>query len=445
MEASAETGLGPLPRAARTARPRDLFTLWFGANMMLLTIATGAMAPRLYHLPPLAAFAAILLGNALGGVVMGLHSAQGARLGVPQMVQARGQFGRLGALPIAAIVLLMYVGFFSSNLVLASQALRVLGLRAPPLALIGLAAAGSGLAALAGPTLLQRAARLMSTLSALALLAAFALLAWRGLPAPSFPAAFDAAAFLRMFAIGALWQIACAPYVSDYSRYLPAEARIAPVFLASYLGSFAGTLLPMTLGALIGNAPGADVIGALGNAFGPPGLVIAAIFTLGIVSSNALNLYGGSVSALVLGEGLALSRRAWGRGRLTLLIALIGVGLAGWGAGDFWRRYSAFLSLLLYALVPWTAVNLSDFYLIRRGVYDPALFGRAGGIRLAPAAAFAYLAGLSAELLARLIGEGRGIVLADIAWAVGFAVAAFALLLWHGGAGLRIGKRRGTA
>jgi purine-cytosine permease-like protein len=41
---------------------------------------------------------------------------------------------------------------------------------------------------------------------------------------------------------------------------------------------------------------------------------------------------------------------------------------------------SNFLVFTLYLLVPWTAINLTDFYLIRRGRYDiPELF-KADGI-----------------------------------------------------------------
>jgi purine-cytosine permease-like protein len=422
--------LAPLPAASRRGRARDLFLFWFGANMMLLTLATGGMASTLHHLPFPAALAAILGGNALGGVIMGLHSAQGVRLGIPQTVQARGQFGRLGALPIVAIVLSMYVGFFSSNLVLAARSLVLLGLKGPPVLLITAVAAGSFLAALAGPRSLRLASRFTSLLTGLALLGAFALLLGRGLSPPP-AASFTAAAFLRMFAIGALWQIACAPYVSDYSRHLPAGERLGAVFWSSYLGSFLGTVLPMALGAWIGAlAPAADVITALGQILGPPGRLIAALFILGLVSSNGLNLYGGAVSALALGEGLALSRRGRGRLAVTFVLALGGIGLAAWGAQDFWHRYSAFLTLLLYALVPWTAVNLTDFYLIRRGVYDPTLFGRESGPRLAPAALLAYLTGLAAEGFASLAASPAGeVALADIAWAAGFIAAALTHLL----------------
>lgn len=41
---------------------------------------------------------------------MALHSAQGPRLGIPQMIQSRAQFGFCGAILPILLVILMYVG-----------------------------------------------------------------------------------------------------------------------------------------------------------------------------------------------------------------------------------------------------------------------------------------------------------------------------------------------
>ena len=57
---------------------------------------------------------------------MALHAAQGPTLGVPQMVQTRGQFGSIGSLLVIGIVIVMYAGFLSSNLVLGGQSLASL-------------------------------------------------------------------------------------------------------------------------------------------------------------------------------------------------------------------------------------------------------------------------------------------------------------------------------
>jgi len=116
----------PIPSEERHGTARDLFTVWFGSNLMLLTIVTGGLAVTVFGLPFGWAVVALAVGNLVGAVFMALHAAQGPTLGVPQMIQTRGQFGSLGSLLVVGIVIVMYVGFLASNLVLSGQALASL-------------------------------------------------------------------------------------------------------------------------------------------------------------------------------------------------------------------------------------------------------------------------------------------------------------------------------
>src|SRR5271157_5396810 len=107
---------------------------------MLLTVVTGGLAVTTFALPFASAVLALVVGNMVGAIFMALHAAQGPTLGVPQMVQTRGQFGSLGSLLVVGIVIVMYVGFLASNLVLGGQALASLlpGMSdAPGIALVG--------------------------------------------------------------------------------------------------------------------------------------------------------------------------------------------------------------------------------------------------------------------------------------------------------------------
>src|SRR5882762_4961601 len=116
----------PIPREERHGTARDLFTVWFGSNVQLLTIVTGGLAVTVFGLPFAWAVLGLTVGNFMGGIFMALHAAQGPTLGVPQMVQTRGQFGSIGALLVVGIVIVMYVGFLSSNIVLGGEALASL-------------------------------------------------------------------------------------------------------------------------------------------------------------------------------------------------------------------------------------------------------------------------------------------------------------------------------
>src|SRR5690349_24079614 len=109
-----------VPDSERHGKPRDQFTLWFGANMQITAIVDGALAV-VFGADPLWAVIGLLIGNLLGGVVMALHSAQGPRMGLPQMISSRAQFGVYGAAVPLVLVVLMYLGFAATGTVLAGQ------------------------------------------------------------------------------------------------------------------------------------------------------------------------------------------------------------------------------------------------------------------------------------------------------------------------------------
>src|ERR1700679_1201328 len=112
----------PIPPDRRHGAYGDLFTVWFGSNLMLLTIVTGGLAVTVFALPFGWAALALVVGNLVGAIFMALHAAQGPTLGVPQMIQTRGEFGSLGSLLVVGIVIIMYIGFLASNLVLGGEA-----------------------------------------------------------------------------------------------------------------------------------------------------------------------------------------------------------------------------------------------------------------------------------------------------------------------------------
>src|SRR5208283_3022341 len=152
----------PIPLDQRHGTYGDLFTVWFGSNLMLLTIVTGGLAVTVFALPFAWAVVGLGLGNLVGAIFMALHAAQGPTLGVPQMIQTRGQFGSLGSLLVVGIVIVMYVGFLASNLVLGGEALASMvpgWSDTPGIALVGIL---SVIAAIWGHDLIHAYARAMS-------------------------------------------------------------------------------------------------------------------------------------------------------------------------------------------------------------------------------------------------------------------------------------------
>lgn len=52
---------------------------------------------------------------------MASHSAQGPKLGIPQMIQSRAQFGVIGAIFPLFLVMIVYLVFFASSGLLAKK------------------------------------------------------------------------------------------------------------------------------------------------------------------------------------------------------------------------------------------------------------------------------------------------------------------------------------
>jgi len=78
-------------------------------NATLITLFTGAIGP-LYKLDFVRTLAAIVLGSVFGTLFQAFHGAQGPRMGLPQMIQSRVQFGSRGgaAIPLMAAVLCQF-------------------------------------------------------------------------------------------------------------------------------------------------------------------------------------------------------------------------------------------------------------------------------------------------------------------------------------------------
>ena len=419
----------PIPLDERHGRTRDLFSLWFGSNIMLLTVVTGALATSVYQLPFWLAVIAIVVGNLVGAIFMALHSAQGPRLGVPQMMQTRGQFGSYGSLIVIVLVVLMYVGFFASNLVLAGQSLNVLTSGISIDVGILIVGAVSVVVTIFGYDLIHAYARLMTYLAGAALLLTFIwIVAVHGVGHGfgSFGHA-SVAGFLGTVTAAALWQIAYAPYVSDYSRYMPADTGARPAFWASYWGCSLGSILPMILGAMIG-VNTADMVGGLHTETGAVASLVIVVFTVTIAMTNSMNIYGGALSMIAIGQTFKPSwlPGAVARAVLTVVIYVAAVVPAIVSQNNFLVSYSNFILLLMYVLVPWTAINLVDFYLVRHGHYDVAQFFRGdGGIygRFDWVSIGCYLIGIALEVpfVNTTMYEGpiaKGLNGVDISWIV---------------------------
>lgn len=412
-----------------------LFTIWFGCNMNILTVVTGALATTLFGLNFVPACIAIILGTIIGTVFMALHAAQGPQLGVPQMVQTRGQFGSVGAIVIVGAVVLMYMGFIASNMVLGGQSINA---ALPSVSInegVVFVAIVSLIAAVYGYDLIHEYSKYVSIVTGAALLVVFLMLIFFvGLPKTFMTTgAYTLPNFIGTVSLSALWTLSYAPYVSDYTRYMPKNTGVVPSFWATYTGTALGSIFPEILGAMIGIIVGkGSVVAGFVTGSGALALPIIVIFTIALACATAINIYCGVLAGLTFIQTFVTGWMPGVTARLVASVAIFAIGLAVSiiGQAHFLDNYMNFLYVLLYVLVPWTAINLVDYYLIHHGSYDVASFVRAdGGIygRFQWPAIICYIAGILIEVpfmsqtlytgpIAKMLGG------ADISWIICLAV-----------------------
>jgi nucleobase:cation symporter-1, NCS1 family len=365
-----------VPLDERHGKLWHLGPLWFMSNAQIATLAVGLISITeggnlIWSL------ISIVLGTLLGTLFMAFHSAQGPQLGLPQMIQSRPQFGYVGALLVWAFAYIQYAGFNVFNSVLAGEAMHQTAHGATKLWVV-IVTVIAFVIALVGYDFIHKAEQVL-TYAMLVIFGIFTIgiLVTLHYPHGSFDlSGFKWTPFLGQFGVVAGYQISWAIYVSDYSRYLPPNVTVRKTFLWTYWGSALGGGWLMVLGALLGawagdkfetissiNAAGDKVF----NGFGAIVLILAA---LGLISVMALNMYGGSLTLISGIDSLRKVKPTLGVRLLTIgLTALLSVIGALAATTNFLSNFNNFLLLVLYLFIPWTAVNLVDYYVVRRGHY----------------------------------------------------------------------------
>ncbi len=428
----------PIPESERTGTNWSIFAIWVSLNMMPLTVVTGAVASGSYNLPIGWSITAILIGNVIGAFGSALHASQGPHLGIPQMLQARAQFGYMGASLFAIIAFIMFIGFFASILIVAKDSLLAVfpGFDGTT-AIIVFALIGVGLCAV-GYDLLQKTMVWLSILIG-GTVAVSMVLFWMQPDVTSrhADASFNAEGFFAMLAIGIVWQLAYAPYVSDYSRYLPKKTGPKTAFWSTYLGLVVSSVFVMSLGVLLGAANPENPLTALGEQLGAVGMVVLIIFAISSALINGVELYSAVMNALTVMQSnfkatITAGTRVW----VTIVCGAGATLIAILGQGDFMATFESFLTLLLYVLIPWSAINLADYFIVQKGEYhvddlfapDGGRYGKWNAVGLS-----SYAIGLAAQVPFMITPLFTGPLAAplqniDIAWLVGFVVTAIVYL-----------------
>jgi len=165
------------------------------------------------------------------------------------------------------------------------------------------------------------------------------------------------------------------------------------------------------------------------------------MFFMGIsqIPGDTLNAYTGMMAFASLGTNSKKFMAAQDRQAVRLIgigiIFVIGTILACLGYKSFLTSFENFIGVLLFFFVPWSAINLVDYYLVKRGRYDVQSFFTPDGVygRIQWWACICYVITLAVQVpfldqlfyVGPLVSSLGG---ADISWIVGFGVASLLYL-----------------
>jgi nucleobase:cation symporter-1, NCS1 family len=436
-----------IPQSERHGKVWHQGPFWFTGNFVLPTLVTGFVGPAM-GLSVWFSVLAVVLGACFGTFFMAFHANQGPRMGLPQMIQSRAQFGSRGAIVPFAATVFVYVGFLVFDTILATQGI---GLVLPDTKYFWypLLIAISIIIAVVGHDLLHFVQRWLTYLLIVvfAIVTIIAIVHFSSTPlvsgATAGHAGWNTVAFLVQFSLAAGYNISYAVYVSDYTRYLPAKVSAPKLISSVYAGAAVSAVWLMSLGAILASyIPNADPILALrqiGDLFFPGfGTIAVIVSVLALISIMGVNAYGAMLTGTSAIDGFK-------KVRPTVRLRVIGLIIVGAASlvialfipDNYVSSFNSFVLLMLYFLVPWTAVNLVDFYFVRRGKYAIAEILKPNGLygRWAWRGVVAYSVGFLVMIPFFSIGFFVGPIAqlmggADFSFAIGLVVSGGLYLLF---------------
>jgi len=433
-----------IPHSERRGKPWHLFTLWFGANSVIVSVVTASILVGA-GMSFAWSVAAMVIGFALGGFLAAFHSAQGPQLGIPQMIQSRAQFGYVGGVVPMIIAEINYLVFFAAAPAICGLLTNaVWGWNIYVVAVI--VTAITFVVALFGYDLSHRLAKYLSVAAVVGFgILTILVLSHSGIDHPTthnlHAGGFQIGLFLTGVAITFVYAAGYAPYIADYSRYLPATTSTRATAWWTYAGIVISGIWLFVLGAYLTAVTGfnPDTLGSVvgvSDSFSKVFTALLVLVVIGIqILQGSLSMYAGGNTAISITTSLRrrvtpvqanLRTRLWSLVPFAVLCLIATIAYSK----SFTSAFTDALGVVLILLIPWSAINLADFYFVRKGHYDiDAIFdpnGVYGKVSLAGAVSFVL--GFVAELPFANLGFWTGPVArqldgGDLSWLVGIVVS----------------------
>src|SRR6266700_2961442 len=109
------------PKTRAHVRIFDNFTMWLSANLVISTVALGALAIPAFGLGFWDSVAVIIIFNVLGVLPVAFFSTLGPKLGLRQMTISRFSFGWVGGIIMAAFNVAACIGWSAVNVIIGGQ------------------------------------------------------------------------------------------------------------------------------------------------------------------------------------------------------------------------------------------------------------------------------------------------------------------------------------
>jgi len=382
-------GTNIIHESERGGKASSLFWPWCGANVSLLALSYGSFFLG-FGISFWQATIAAFLGTVLSFLLVGVSSLAGKKSNAPTMVLSRAAFGVKGNLFPGLLSYLIFVGWETVLVSLATLATGTVFVRVGQLdrdtAMIlgfALSVALTVSAGVLGFNVIMKIQRYL-TIITIAMTGVYIALTinkvnWDVVTSmkPGSAQGFIGALIFGATGIGLGWVNSAA----DYSRYLPRSVSSKSVIGWTVLGA---SVVPVTLvifGAAL-SASSEDLAGAIAN--DPIGalttilptwylIIFALVAILGLVGGAILNLYSSGLTLISLGVPVKRHVAA----SLDAFIMFIGAIYFVWVADDFFYPFQGFLITLGVPIAAWSAMFVTDV-LLRNRYHQDDLYRTSG-------------------------------------------------------------------
>jgi NCS1 family nucleobase:cation symporter-1 len=374
----------------RVGTPRSLFWPWAAGNVSFLALSYGAFFLGFGISFWQATFAAII-GTVASFLLVGVSSLAGKRASAPTMTLSRAAFGVKGNVIPGLLSYLIFVGWETVLVSLATLATETVFTRLGHLdhnlsRVLGFVVA-AGLVVFGGVLGYQVIMKLQRWLTIATIILTVGYIAltfhkinWQAVHSlhSGSMQGFVGALIFGVTGIGLGWVNSAA----DYSRYLPRTsssravigwtvfgASIVPIILVMYGSLLAGS--SKSLSDQIANDP----IGALTTLLPTWYLVpFAIVAVLGLVGGAILDLYSSGITLVSIGLPV---RRHVAAG-IDSVIMTIGTIYIVWVAKNFFIPFQGFLITIGVPVAVWSAIFVADIIMRKRDYAEAELFDANG-------------------------------------------------------------------